>query len=313
MNSNDQIPQSLSQSAKVWIVVLHYGGPDYTRRCLKSLQNLTLSPSGIVLTDNCSPDSSGKSIAADFPEIHFQQLPENLGFAGGSNAGIRFCLDRGADWVWLLNNDTEPEPESLQNLMSVAMNQPDSAALGALVYTPAQSGFVESGTGTIDFRRAKTFERGTVNSTSSYQPCQWLSGCNLLLRRQAFEQAAGFDEKFFLYFEDADLCHRLNLSGWKCLLVPSARVKHIGCVSTGDNLSVWRSYYHTRNRLLFFTRHSSKVGSVIAFLTIFLHVMRHAMVLPLKGDRGKRQLKAELLGLRDYMRGKFGKADCLDF
>ncbi|MBY0551919.1 MAG: glycosyltransferase family 2 protein [Candidatus Obscuribacterales bacterium] len=313
MNTDATIPKTIAEPAVVWIVVLHYGGPEYTRRCLDSLRKLTFRPAGIVLTDNCSPDSSGEAIANDFPEVEFQALPENLGFAGGSNAGIRFCIDRGAQWVWLLNNDTEPDTDSLAKLMQVAAARPQAGALGAVVYSPNKEGFSQSGSGTIDFVRAKTFEKGSVDQTAAFQSCQWLSGCNLLLRREAFSQANGFDEKFFLYFEDADLCHRLILNRWECLLVPSAHLKHIGCVSTGENLAVWRAYYHTRNRLLFFMRHSKGTDSLFAWLAVGTHLLRHAIVLPFRGKKGQRQLKAEMLGLRDFMRGTFGKADCLDF
>ncbi len=300
-------------AASIWIVVLHYGGPDYTRRCLNSLERLSLRPAGIVLTDNCSPDDSGKIIASDYPDIHFQKLPTNLGFAGGSNAGIRYCIERGADWIWLLNNDTEPDSESLARLVEVASTSPSAGVLGAVVYSPGPNGLVQSGTGTIDFKKAKTFERGTIDPSSASQSCQWISGCNLLFRAEAFNKLGGFEEDFFLYFEDTDLCLRLNQAGWDCLIVPGAHLKHTGGVSTGEDLSVWRSYYHTRNRLLFFMRHSKGNGRITAFIAVFSHVLRHCLVLPFRGKRGKRQLKAELLGLRDFIRGKFGKADCLDF
>lgn len=313
MSIDDSLPPTLAEQAAVWIVVLHYGGPEYSRRCLESLRKLSLRPTGIVLTDNCSPDSSGLSIANDFPEVELQALPENLGFAGGSNAGIRYCLERGAKWVWLLNNDTEPDADSLAKLMEVALEQPKAGALGALVYTPDKGTFSQSGAGTIDFVRAKTFEKEKVDQSAKFQSCQWLSGCNLLLRREAFLQADGFDERFFLYFEDVDLCRRIILNGWQCLLVPPARLKHIGCVSTGENLAIWRSYYHTRNRLLFFIRHSKGASSLPVWLAVGSHLLRHALVLPFRGTKGRRQLRAELLGLKDYLRGKFGKADSLDF
>lgn len=305
--------ESTHKSANVWVVVLHYGGPEHTRQCLVALSRLTFKPSGILLTDNCSPDASGRAIADEFPTVHFQQLPQNLGFAGGSNAGIRYCIERGADWIWLLNNDTVPDENSLARLMEIASTSPKAGVLGAVVYTPGNEGFVQSGTGTIDFKKAKTYERGVIDQSALSQQCQWISGCNLLFRSEAFSKVSGFDERFFLYFEDTDICYRLSHSGWQCLVVPAATLQHEGNVSTGEALSVWRSYYHTRNRLFFFTHHTRGLTRVLAFCTVFLHVLRHCLVLPFRGTAAKRQLRAELLGVRDFLTGKLGKSDCLDF
>lgn len=301
------------KTGKVWVVVLHYGGADYTRKCLESLQNLSLPPDGIVLTDNCSPDNSGEAISREFPHVHYQQLPDNLGFAGGSNAGIRLCIERGADWIWLLNNDTEANPDSLEKLMEVASSSPEAGVLGALVQTPGKHGPVVSGTGIVDFKKAKTYERDVVDRSVAFKACEWISGCNLLVRAEAFTKVGGFDERYFLYFEDTDLCYRLNAAGWQCLVVPAAQLRHEGNVSTGEKLSAWRSYYHTRNRFLFFAQHAKGYQRILAFMLIATHVLRHTLVLPFRGTRGMRQLRAELLGFRDFLSGKFGKAGCLDF
>lgn len=306
-------PSSENKQPKVFIAVLHYLGADNTRDCLLSLQKLNYPSFEILITDNCSPDKSGAQLREQFTNCHHLVLDDNLGFAGGSNAGINWCIEQGAEWIWILNNDTTIDADALTRLIEIANQQPRAGILGAAIYTPDKDGYSRSGTGKIDFGKAKTFERGVVDDTASFIPCQWLSGCNMLIRADAFKVVGGFDEKFFLYFEDTDLCWRMNQAGWTCLFVPAATIKHIGGASTQGKMAVWKSYYYTRNRLLFFMRNSKGLMWILALFSICTHLLRHCLVLPFRGEDGQRQLKAELLGLKDYLDGKLGKAQCLDF
>lgn len=306
-------PSESKLHPKVFVAVLHYTGADNTRACLRSVKKLNYKDFEVLVTDNCSPDGSGKLIAQEFPECHHLSLPDNLGFAGGSNAGINWCIERGADWVWILNNDTEVDPSSLGNLVEVAERENQAGIIGAAILTPSATGYSRSGTGSIDFNKAKTFERGQVDDNAQSIECQWVSGCNMLVRASAFKEMNGFDERFFLYFEDTDLCWRMNQAGWKCLFVPSARINHEGGASTQGKLAVWRSYYYTRNRFLFFMKNRTGLAALPTLLSIYSHLARHCLVLPFRGENGRRQLKAELLGLKDYLNGSFGKATCLDF
>src|SRR5205823_12067704 len=117
-----------------------------------------------------------------------------------------------------------------------------------------------------------------------------------------------FDEDYFIYFEDADLCYRMARAGWHCLLVPSARVEHVGASSDAGR-SFWRAYYYTRNRLLFFLRYLHGFAAIPALFAIYGHLARHAIVLPFRGEDGRKQLKAEYIGLRDYLSHKLGKSE----
>jgi len=308
----EQHPEQLSEPL-VWIVVLHYQGPDHTRACLQSLRALKYGNFNVLLIDNGSPDRSGDALAAEFPEFSYKRMTDNLGFAGGCNAGAQESIGRGAEWVWFLNNDAWVEPDTLSVLMSSAGKHAEAAALGAVVYTPSGDGYVPNGGGEIDFRRGKTYERKRAEPGADTLPCEWLSGCNLLVNSQKFQSVRGFDEQYFLYFEDTDLCLRLRRAGWQCLLVPAARVEHAGGASTEGDRQTWRRYYYTRNRLLFFGSHLSKAQAVLPLLSIGMHLFRHVLVLPWRGAKGRRQLRAELLGLSDYVGGRFGKAECLDW
>lgn len=313
---SDSIGSNSSESHSqpvVWIVVLHYQGLEYTRACLESLKKLHYQNFRVLIFDNCSPDSSGDPLAAEFPQFEYVKSAQNLGFAGGCNAAVRQCAERGAQWIWLLNNDTSVHPDSLEQLILCAERNPKAALLGGQVFTPKGESFVASGGGQIDFAKGKTYERQEAPADGSEIPCDWISGCNLLLRLEAFDSLGGFDESFFLYFEDTDLCYRARQAGWQCMLVPAARVEHIGLRSSQGKQSTWRHYYYIRNRLLFFRRHAQDSRKLPITLAITAHVARHSITLPFRGDEGRRRLKAEILGYTDYWRQKLGKADCLDW
>src|SRR5438876_2783230 len=103
MNDADDKPPSPESEPLVWVVVLHYQGKACTAVCLESLRHLDWRKVKVLLVDNGSPDRSGAEISFKYPEFTFLPLPENLGFAGGCNAAVNYCAERGADWVWLLN------------------------------------------------------------------------------------------------------------------------------------------------------------------------------------------------------------------
>jgi GT2 family glycosyltransferase len=295
------------ESPLVWIVVLHFLGTSSTKQCLESLRTQAGVSFHVLLIDNGSPEREIEILAKEFPEVDFVSLPENLGFAGGCNFGFRYCLERGAEWVWFLNSDATVETDTLQILINQVHNRPEIAAAGPLVFDT--NGDLSSGAGEIDFLKAKV--KSLTETTGDIVTCDWLSGCALLVRSSAFKAVGGFDENYFLYFEDTDLCVRLRESQGQCVLVRSAKIKHVGNVSTKGRYDHWRSYYHSRNRMLFFLRRLKGPSGLAASLSIYSHLLRHMLVLPFRGEAARRQLKAELRGCSDYLSNKFGRAEGL--
>jgi len=295
----------------VWIVILHWRGPELTAACLKSLETLTYKNYKTLVVDNGSENNDGASLAKQFPWIEVLPLAENFGFAGGNNRGMETAIGEGADFIWLLNNDTTVSPSSLTTLVEAAQKFPGAGVLGAMVAEDLRGGKTVGGYGIIDFTHGKT--KVTMPKTDSPTECQWMQGSNFLLSTQALKQVGLFDERYFLYFEDTDLCYRMTKSGWKCLLVPGALIAHIGNASTQDRRRHWRSYYYIRNRFLFFATYLNGMNKVVPQFFMLAHLARHTLALPFRGENGRCQLRAELLGARDYFAGNFGKAKCLDW
>lgn len=297
----------------VWILVLHWRGIDLTRACLESVQKLSYGNRKILLVDNGSDDNDGKKLETEFPQVTVLRLSENFGFAGGCNRGMEYCLENAADYIWLVNNDARVADDSLSLLMQQAQQKSDAGALGGAVVDSlsANEKHVEASRGTINFKSAKTKVVSQMVTEPTY--ADWLHGSNLLLRAKTLREVGLFDERYFLYFEDTELCHRMNLKGWKCLFVPNAMIEHLGSASTQDSRRHWRSYYYIRNRFLFFNTYLKGPAAIPATFNMLTHVARHALVLPFRGEEGKNKLRAELLGARDYYNQKFGKATCLDW
>lgn len=305
------------------MLVLHWRGMEKTRRCLTSLRATSYQNSHVLLVANGSPDGDSAQLATEFPEVEMLTLDRNYGFAGGCNRGMEKALADQADFIWLLNNDAIAKPESIEHLVKAAIANPEAGALGAIVLEGHSSTAEEAGLGEINFKKAKTYLRKTgqdkSNSQNSTQQekggysCSWLSGSNLLLRSSALSKVGLFDERYYLYFEDVELCKRLTDAGFKCLLVPGSTIEHEGNASTQGGLSLWRSYYHSRNRLLFFMQYCSPSQRPMALLSIWGHFIKHCFTLPLRGKAGRARLKAEWLGLNDYYSKRLGPATCLDW
>jgi len=318
----------------VTVQVLHWRGLDKTRECLRSVLAVTYPNLRILVVDNGSDSQDYKILQEEFgshANFEILALDQNYGFAGGSNRGLEHAVAGGAEFIWLLNNDATVQPQTLLNLIQVALANPGAGALGALVLEgkinsqsnaqgttdglPAANAVV--GVGAINYFKAKTYLQKlphlAADGVSTFHRCDWLSGSNLLLRTTALQKVGYFDERYYLYFEDVDLCLRLNRGGYGCLLVPSSVVLHEGNASTQGGLSLWRAYYHTRNRLVFFMQNAPPQARLIALTAILAHFVRHCISLPLKGRAGRAKLKAEWLGLRDYFGGRVGRATCLDW
>jgi GT2 family glycosyltransferase len=217
------------------IVIVAYNSGDLLRRCLTAV-----GPAGVVVVDNASPDAQTASVCAAFPHVSLIERPRNDGFAAGANAGVAATS---APWVLLLNPDAWPVGDGVEALLRRAERRPRAGAVGPLLVdeagAPARStirpplspsalalwaALPKRVTGAYGLWRRAT--RG--GEPDRVRPGEFLQGSALLVRREAFEAVGGFDESFFMYGEDADLCQRLTAAGWTLELCPDATFVHVG-------------------------------------------------------------------------------------
>jgi hypothetical protein len=262
--------------AKVWIIIINWNGGDETLACLASLQALDY-PAHILIIDNGSHDHSPVQIARQFPEIEVLELGENTGYSRGVNIGIRRALAHDADYVLLLNNDIRVAPDMLSQLLAQAERQPACGFCSPLIYQLDQPErfWVVGGHWHI---YNLVHEGWDVADTGQYrepQPFAILFGTALLIRRQVVEQVGLFDERFFAYYEDADLLLRARQAGYSALMVPAARVWHTGSYST-RNASYRREFHLARSRMLFYRKQLRGIHFLVFLLTRSLSDIRRA-------------------------------------
>lgn len=227
----------MSRTPSVAAVVLNYNGKDVTLEALESLTAMDYPTYHLVVVDNGSTDGSYEAIAERFPQVAQVRTEENLGPAGGANLGIRWALDRGHDYVMLLNNDIEVEPGMLTELVRVAENAPEIGVVGPKGYYYWDRERIWSAGGSLRFAEAITRERGEGEldrgQWDETQEVDYVNGCVMLVKRQCFERVGLWDPVFHLSVEDADFCWRVKRAGWTCWYAPKARFWHMVSVSTG--------------------------------------------------------------------------------
>jgi hypothetical protein len=237
----------------VTVVVLNWNGWRDTVECIRSLQEVAHSALRILVVDNGSTDGSETTLRARFPDVPLLQTGDNLGFAGGNNAGIRRALADGADRVLLLNNDTRVEPGFLEPLLRAADAFPDAGMLcpkillddrpDVLWYAGAS---FHPWLGWGRHRGYGRLDRGQFDRT---EETERPTGCALLVTRALCERVGLLREDYFCYAEDLEWGMRARKAGFSILYVPASRVWHKVSRSTGGARSVAPVRYMTRNVL----------------------------------------------------------------
>lgn len=281
--------------ANLGIVVVNFNGLELTRACLNSID----IPAKLFLVDNNSSDASKQALPADFPDATFIPLQENTGFTGGYNHGMKAALEAGCDLILILNNDTVVQPGAIQKLVE--------AAKRGVVATPTIKNF-HNPDETTTIAGEFNWERGKWGRMATEGRVEAAAGACLLFPRQVLEKVGLFDEDFFLYYEDVDLCARLKQAGISIELVKEAEILHHEGGSTGSQqASPLSLYYNHRNRLLLMKKHSSdqqwrRFVSRFTWTRIPI-LLRYAIAGDFNRYRAIRQ------GIRDFKRGRFGRAD----
>lgn len=194
------------------------------------------------------------------PDIELVETNRNLGFGGGCNVGARDALSRGCDYLWFFNNDAVASPDALRHMVDEAERDPRTAVVGGVVRERADPEVVQSwGGGRISMSFG--IER-TVTSPVAREDLDWITGASMLVRGAAWRESGGFDEAFFMYWEDADLCTRLRGSGWALAVAERSVVWHRSVHALGNNP---RSHaYFNASAVRFFRRHARRPFGPIA-------------------------------------------------
>ena len=247
----------------VAVILVNWRGLDDTMACLAAIGALEAPRPLTVVIENGSGDASAAALRAA-PNLDILiESPVNLGFGGGCNLGIARARDAGMRFVWLLNNDARPEPGALSALLEAARADPSLGAVGSMMHETADPELVEGYNGGV-----VNFYTGQGRRSRNAQEIQFLSGASLLLRLDALASIGDFDDRFFLYWEDADLCFRLRAAGWRLAIAENSHVRHAVASSTRKAGRDAIRYFND-GAIRFYRRHAPV--SLIPILANFLY------------------------------------------
>ncbi len=254
------------------VVIVNYNRASLLSAAIASALAQDLMPAEVIVVDNGSDDGSAAMVEQEFGDaVRLVRLDENLGFAGGNNAGVAVATGK---WIALLNNDAVADRRWLSGMVRAAADDPGAGMVACRIVVENQRDLLDNvGVGLY----ADGMSRGVSHfqRAAAVGPARVLmpSGCAALVLRSAFDEAGGFDEGFFCYSEDTDLFIRLRLLGYRCAVADRAVVYHRGGGGTLGTVSPFKVYLVERNRVSVLLRY---YPSRLALTSFFFTGLRYA-------------------------------------
>lgn len=255
------------------VVTVTYSPGTHLDRFLATLSHATERPVTVVMADNGSTDGSPEAAVERYPNVQLLRTGANLGYGGAVNRAVEAYLHDpsyagDAEFFVVANPDVQWGPHSIDEMLEAAARWPRAGSLGPLIRDPDGSVYPSA-------RHQPSLIRGGMHAvvgpfwknnpwTAAYRqerlepserPVGWLSGSCLLLRRSAYDQVNGFDERYFMYMEDVDLGDRLAGAGWSNVYVPSAEILHDKGHATGRDPARNLAAHHTSTYTFLADRH----------------------------------------------------------
>ena len=295
-----------ASSPRVAIAILIWNGKEDTLKCLRSLREDTYPNKEIIIVDNGSTDDSVAEIHRSFPEVVVLEMGTNLGFTGGNNAGIRHAISEGFDYVYMLNNDTTVEPDALERLVEAAQGNPGAGLVAPVIHDLDPPRAIWFAGSAISLRHGEAWHDNSRQPERTEPPYEvpWATGCAMLLRAGLLGELGGFDDRYFLSWEDVDLSLRVREAGQTVMVAPMARIYHKGGQS-GKNFNGIYSYYAVRNRLLLASKHSGR-DYPRALVWIISRHLKRCLHPRFTGPR-VHQLLLIWQAVRDHFRHQYGQ------
>lgn len=281
---------------KIVIIILNYNGFEDTKNCLSTL-NLLEDKSykfETVVIDNGSKTEELKNLRTllnkKYSGIKLITNGKNLGFAKGNNVGIKYALDKGADYIFLLNNDTLIEHNFLKNLL--VLDKDISSPIVKFQEFKDKSKLMYDLGGFVNWWTGRTYHLNAYSEelekylTKKYIEVDYIAGCSMLIKREVFEKIGLLDEKYFIYFEDVDFCITAKKNGLEVVVDPKGMIYH----KLGGSMDRWSNraiYRNLTGNLIFIIKH---LGWRIPTGLFYLSFLTAKIIM----DRVKDHIKGEI-------------------
>ncbi len=239
---------------KILILILNWNGKKDTLECLSSLSSVTYPPFTTLVVDNGSRDDSVATIRREFPQTQVLETGENLGFAGGNNVGIKWALEKGYEWILLLNNDTTVAPDFLEGFLKASQEKPEAKILGAKIYRHKTPNQIDHLGGIWDAHLGEflSLHSGQIDDGISMEVMEqvdYVCGAALFMHRSVPEAIGLLEPRYFLFWEESDFCVKAKRKGFAIWTAPQAKIWHkVSSSFTGGKPQM--HYFWWRSRLL---------------------------------------------------------------
>lgn len=282
---------------KVFIIILNYNRRDCLKKCLDSVFKITYPNFEVVLVDNNSNDGSFEMARTGYSRAVFIKNEENLGYSAGNNVGIKYALERMADFVLLLNNDTEVRSNFLENLVEAAGKNEKIGIMSPLIFD-GYGGKVWFSGGKIDWLKMKTVHDTEIKAGDNFET-DFISGCAMLVKKEVFGKIGLLDEDFFLYWEDADFSLRAKRAGFSMGVSALSWIDHF---ERKEHDSKNKIYWLVISGLMFFKKNAEKSLQKY-WITFYVYLRRIKNLIDVEFRKNK-NARAVQKAYEDFFRSK---------
>lgn len=303
---------------KISIVLLNWNGKKDTLECLASIQKIDYPHFQAIVVDNGSSDDSVATFRSLYPDMPIIETHQNLGFAGGNNIGIEWVLRHGAEWIFLLNNDTTVAPDVIKGFFLALKDQPKAKILGAKILRYNTPDTIDHLGGMwvphkAEFTSLESGEKDHPFLVS--RQADYVCGAALFMHRSVPQTIGLLEPRYFLFWEETDYCYRAKKHGFEVWTAPKARVWHkVSSSFSGGKPHM--HYFWWRSRLLWLERNCSDEERQLLYRKVIIpeivKLIRHYLIKRLfslfskKNGEKLARYKAGCLGIWHYCRKKFG-------
>jgi GT2 family glycosyltransferase len=269
-------------------VIVQYDHPELTREAVDSLRRHHGGEREIIVVDNASPSPETRPATDRLEGCRVIFSPENRGFGAANNTGAR--ASRG-DLLLFLNSDTIARGEFLLRLEAYFGSHSSCGAAGLQLLNPDGTVQISAGRFPTVWTEWRTMKGDDLYTDPQQVRRDWVSGAALAVRRRVFEDVGGFDERYFMYFEDIDLCARIHRAGHDIHYLAGVCVEHLRGGSQTNGLSSFVQEEYRRSQLLYYSEHATAVNNVLLRGYLLVKFLRQRLV----GSGKQRAVASDIL------------------